>query len=336
MSVFKKDFHSSEKENIDAGAVAAARIEFTRRLVFTCFALILACLAVFAYISKAWFASNKDVAAENASVTSETGTANLFIRLQGEAATNYYTTLSTNWAVVNNTPLYPISTADCKNWFYIDQRTANSVTTDGITATNYYASHYAKAESISADGLYNESVNQQRRAYYCSSYNLYTDKDTLDVYFNPTNPITITGDEGLKQAIRVGIVVNPGESQSVLIYAPVAESGTGMNFIDASGTKAASDTFYAVTGNQTAAVQTVLVGTTGGNSLEPYIGVAVQDDPYSFTEGAQTICKADTAGTNISVYVWLEGMDAQGVSYIAGSGSINVKLNFVGVPAANS
>ncbi|MGN0967647.1 MAG: hypothetical protein ACI4O3_00130 [Oscillospiraceae bacterium] len=323
--MFKKLLHKTET-GASQSAVKAAKLELTRRLLVTGFVLALACAAGMAYYSQAWFANNKDVDANNASVTSTASSANLFIRPQTDGENkHYYTTLSTDWSA--GTPLYPISTADCENWFYIAQRTENSVTTGNVTAVNYYASQYAAATVDNNTGLYNEPSGVQRRAYYCSKYNLYTDKaESLNVYLHPTDPISITGDAGLTAAIRVALVTD----RLVFVYAPVAESGTGMNFIDDAGTKAVADTFYAVTGTQTAEVQNnILVDEAG---LANYKGVAVDGDPYNFNAGTTPICTATAAGTNVDVYVWLEGMDAQGVSYIAGSGSIAVNLNFVGVP----
>lgn len=348
MSKFKKILFGGAKENM--GAVAAAKLEFTRRLLFTGFVLTLACLAGFAYISKAWFASNKDVGAENASVTSASGTPNLFIRLQAdksEEKPQYFSNIQKNWS--SAAPLYPISTADCKNWYYISDW-AMVLSQDpkdaSITRGQYYASGYAPVVDFDAnnDGCYTVTTTDSEgnkksktyRAYYCSKYNLYSDKGELDVYLNPTEPIRITDGEGLVDAIRVGVVVKEKaeggteKDKLVFVYAPVKESGTGKNFIDGNSTEASANTFYAVTGERAATEKTgILVGDAG---LADYKGGKVPGDPHSFTAGKKAICRAGVTGADVSVYIWLEGMDAQSVINVADNRTIGVNLNFVGVP----
>ena len=351
MSKFKKILFGGAKENM--GAVAAAKLEFTRRLLFTGFVLTLACLAGFAYISKAWFASNKDVGAENASVTSASGTPNLFIRLQAdksEEKPQYFSNIQKNWS--SAAPLYPISTADCKNWYYIsDWRMVFSEESAGITTGQYYASGYAPVGTIDEnnDGCYTvkttdsegNTKSETYRAYYCSKYNLYSDKGELDVYLNPTEPIQITDGEGLVDAIRVGVVVKEKaeggteKDELVFVYAPVAESGTGKNFtggFDDNGkpNMASADTFYAVTDRNKATMQTgILVGDAG---LDAYKAEKVPGDDHSFTAGNKAICRAGVTGADVSVYIWLEGMDAQSIINVADNRTIEVNLNFVGVP----
>lgn len=346
MSVFKKTFHDNGQEPVNDGAVAAAKIEFTRRMIFSSMVLILACLAIFAYITKAWFANNKDVSAENASVVSESGTSNLFIRFAEDNKKEYYSYLKKDWSIADpdGPTLFPISTADCKDWYYVSSWALDyddsKAATNGITTGQYYASGYTKA-TVDEKGLYSVTLGEKPttyRAYYCCEYNLYTDQGNLDVYLNPTKPIEIdcgadTANEGLLNAIRVAIVDSTEPPKLVFVYAPVDESGTGMNYIaydtaTSTGTKAVADTFYAVTGPNVAAEQTVLVGNSG---LANYTGKAVDGDPHSFTAGTNSICTADTDGTDLGIYVWLEGMDAQSVINVADGRTINVKLNFVGV-----
>lgn len=352
----KKRLFGSGHSNKNMSAVHAARLELAGRLISICFVLVVACFAVFSYKSRAWFASNKDVNAENASVTSVSGTQNLFIRLQGQNSTDYQSLIQTDWDKMDSRQigLYPISTADCVNWYYISDWTmvlSDTTKTDstGITTGEYYASGYAPAsisKENSNDGIYTVG-KEERRAYYCGRYNLYTDNGALDVYLDPDNPIVIsTGNDtntnmGLLEAIRVGIVVGSTDNQSsteteelVFIYAPVAESGTGKNFIS-EGKMADANTFYAVTGVKSATEQkNILVGSDG---LAAYKGGAIENDPHSFTAGTTAICRAnDTAGANVSVYIWLEGMDAQGVINVADGRTIGVNLKFVGVPVEDA
>ena len=352
MSKFKMILFGGTKENM--GAVAAAKLEFTRRLLFTGFVLILACFAGFSYISKAWFASNKDVGAENASVTSESGTPNLFIRLKSDPSASFYSLVRTDWSAADgNKGLYPISTANCADWYYInDWEMVLSEEVNGITTGEYYASEYAPVTFNSdKDGCYkltfSENDVREYRAYYCGKYNLYSDKEALDVYLNPNKPIEVTVDgdnQGLMQAIRVGVVVkekaeNGTETDKcVFVYAPVEESGTGKNFVydtnTGSVTKAAANTFYAVTDTNKATIQSgILVGETG---LAAYKGGTVDNDPHSFTKGTTAICRADVNGADVSVYIWLEGMDAQSVINVADNRTIGVNLNFVGVPVTGT
>ena len=366
MSKFKMILFGGTKENM--GAVAAAKLEFTRRLLFTGFVLILACFAGFSYISKAWFASNKDVGAENASVTSESGTPNLFIRLKSDPSASFYSLVRTDWSAADgNKGLYTISTANCANWYYINDwamvLTENKET--GITTGEYYASEYAPVTFNSdKDGCYkltfSENDVREYRAYYCGKYNLYSDKEALDVYLNPENPIVINlgkdtdtpedaaKNQGLMDAIRVAVVENIDENTNrlVFVYAPVAETGTGKNYITYdpdtdTGTKAAADTFYAVTDTNTATKQTEILfpttdesGNVTDDGLAAYKGGTVTGDPHSFTKGEKAICQADVNGADVSVYIWLEGMDAQSIINVADNRTIGVNLNFVGVPVA--
>lgn len=337
-------------------AVAAAKLEFTRRLLFTGFVLILACFAGFSYISKAWFASNKDVGAENASVTSESGTPNLFIRLKSDPSASFYSLVRTDWSAADGSKgLYPISTANCADWYYInDWEMVLSEEVNGITTGEYYASEYTKA-SPNADGIYTGYADKTRRAYYCGKYNLYSDKEALDVYLNPNNPIVIdfgkkeeekTKNQGLMEAIRVGVVGPDGGL--VFVYAPVAETGTGKNYITYdpdtdTGTKASADTFYAVTtvGEKNEAVKQngilfpkMMENGEWDDGLANYKGRTVPNDPHSFEAGNTAICRADVNGADVSVYIWLEGMDAQSIINVADNRTIGVNLNFVGVPVA--
>ncbi|MDO4487464.1 MAG: hypothetical protein Q4B67_00035 [Eubacteriales bacterium] len=325
-------FDNSKSNIAVSPELKSLRKEFFRRLITTCALLFLTVWALVSYVSRAWFAKNDEVGADNSSVSSATESANLYIRLQSDSTKDYSSVVINNWET--GVPLYPISTADCEDWYYISGRSLDmSVESDGVAKGVYYASEYSRPASIDTDGVYSVE-GTDRRAFFCGRYNLYTSRDDMRVYLHPDEPITVNcsaGHEGLRDALRIALVTDSG---LVFIFAPVAESGIGRNYIGTSGgnpVKAEADTFYAVTGQNTAAVQPVVI--PGSAGLGNYLAGRVPGESFTYADGTTPICVAnDGDGANVSVYIWLEGMDAQGIAEEAAGKQINVNVNYVGVP----
>lgn len=258
----------------------------------------------------AWFANNKEVSSSDSSVTSSAPDTNLYIRLAG-AEKAFLSKVEKSWE--SAVGLYPISTADCQKWYYVDSwelRQTTDAGTQTVTGT-YTPGSYALA-AADANGLYTNK-GTQRRAWFSTAYNLYTSGANLDIYLNPDTPISVTtGDRKLDQAIRVALV--DGSGQPLLIYAPTAE-----------------DTFQAVTdANSVANLSNVKVGKVG---LSDYWAVVGSE---AYTPGKTKLCTATGEGVDITVYVWLEGTDAQAVigSSDSETTGITVSVNFVGVEAS--
>ncbi|MDD6188130.1 MAG: hypothetical protein PUB32_00955 [Clostridiales bacterium] len=325
MSVYKKTFPSSEKENIDAGAVAAARTEFTRRLILTSLALILVCLATFSYISKAWFANNKNVDANNASVTTETPTASLFINA-GTLPDGLY---KIEDIVNTEIRLFPISTINCKDWYYVNgwKRSDGKV----------FANSYAKAADIGSDGLYyNEYEERDLYAYSLAQFNVYSNVGSMEVYLDPENPITVTYPETstkqIDKAVRIGLAADTdgnGEEELVLVYAP-AETQVG-NSDGQSEVK-----FYAVDGTGLCAAEAVYTISSDWTQFAAKKKIGFDDKYEKNGDVSKLICTTDNNGQVVSVYIWLEGTDGETVLGVSEDGNItndglSVHLKLVGV-----
>lgn len=274
-------------------------------------------------VSRAWYVINRDVDAHNAQIKSNEASPALFLT-QGEDG-DFLCAIATEWETTAENgllPLYPISTADCENWYYISDWAEQAVKTDNVTRSTFVASGYTQANFAGVDGQYTGLGGTPRRAYYHNSYTLYTNTGALDIYLNPTNPIDVvySGDRvgaNLLNAIRVGVVVGGALK---FIYAPVAEAGgqyTGVNGATA-------------TANLN---ETVKVGAAG---LGAYLAAAGESPRFTAPAGAVSLGSANAGGLPVDVYVWLEGTDADAVVGTADNdGALSVTVNFVGVePAA--
>ena len=297
-------------------------------------AMIIFTAAVFAYVTKAWFASNHQVSGTDNTVTSA-ATASLFIESGTTlpAQKNYYTAVSHEWQ--NGAALYPISTKNCTNWWYASGF-ANVLDGNGnatLKATQYTQLTVGNSASTTVVseanniGTYLNSVesNAQRVAYLYEDYMLYTNDGSLGVYLHPTDPITVTYKQNattarkLNEAIRVAIVAGDGNNAVKIFYAPVTETGAG-------------NSTNAVTGFSNVRDATTVEAFSMTN-LNNYKAVAVVGDPYTFTAGTNSLGTAGTSGLHVRTYVWLEGTDAQaliGESDKDTKGLI-INVNFVGV-----
>ena len=245
-------FSANEQNNgavqaTDAAAIARMKRQMRRQILIMALCLVVVGIAAFAFASRAWFAMNTQVISQDSGVTSDSMSPSLFIRAQSDNAKVYASSIATS----TGASLFPSSTIDLTNWFYASGFTYNSSTqTQGgytYTINTPVATTYTKITSFTdADaGTYDNAYeDKERTAYYCSKVNLYTVNGDLDVYLNNVDPITVTYDTSnnveakqLLNALRIGIYA--GGSMK-LIYAPVAESGTG------NSQGAAANTFYAI------------------------------------------------------------------------------------------
>ena len=279
--------------------------------------------ALGAYITKAWFATNYNASIDNSNITSATASPSLYIRESNDNTKVY----ATNVITTSTHPLFPISTANLENWYYASGFTFQQQQVNNYIIATPFANQYTAISSfVDADGgiYYNTYEEANKTAYVKSSINLYTTIDTLDVYLDSTNPVVINYVENavpakeLLSCLRVGIASN----SMLFIYAPVAESGAG------NSTGATADTFYCINaGNLTNASSLVKT------SLTDFTAELTGVNTYSPTTGAHSLGTATENGLDLTVYIWLEGTDAQALYGLVDNDikGINVQINFVGV-----
>ena len=330
--MFGKKNNNSEPVSMDAAAIAKLKRQLRTQILTLTLCVAVAGAAAFAFATRAWFAMNREVSSSDNTISSDTASPSLYIRKTGDLTTAYASAVTTP----ASGSLFPSSTGDLTNWYFASgfTYTPQTVTGSGYTYTvnTPIANAYTKITSfISADaGTYtNTYESKTRTAYYLSKVNLYTTDGNLDVYLNSVNPITVAYDplavsdsKVLLNALRVGISVG---GTMKFIYAPVAESGTG----NSSG--ASADTLYYInsSGVLTAAGANVVTSLTGFTAQTR----AGSDYLYEPVTAATPICTATTSGTDVYLYVWLEGTDAQALYGLADNDlkGIDVTVNYVGV-----
>ena len=190
--------------------------------------------------------------------------------------------------------LYPISTNNCTDWWYITGGVGTAETFAKATAQTY---------------TYN---NKEYTAYSVGSYILYTDGDSLDVYLG-TGGITLTttrtAGKSLSAALRAGVKAG----NTLLIYAPVQEDG-GYKAVTGANTPADAANVY------------------DGATISKWQVIQTEDGYIRPTEKLAT---ATSAGTQVQIYVWLEGTDAQAIlSKSDNASGLKLSVYFTGVEAA--
>ena len=284
--------------------------------------------AVIAYLTTAWFASNREVEGSGASVTMASPGAALYIEAGDvQGSEKQYTTAVPNLTLGGG--LYPISTAGCADWWYVPG--------DGWTLGK--ASAYARAavteQEIAAGtarGTYTVGTGESARdytAYSLLTYTLYTGGSELDVYLAPDG-LRFTGSGAdsaeLIDALRVGVTV---DDVWKFIYAPMPESGQG------NSKDTGENAFYAVTGENTVAAQTGVL-----TDLSEWQAVAVDDEggesaAADYMAGKHKLGTAGEGGIVVRLFVWLEGTDAQAVlSKSDNASGVSLSVNFAGVEPA--
>jgi len=327
---FKKnqDVHTQtpERETPAAGALLLSRKRITLMIIECAVVLTALSAAVFAWFnSAAWYANNKEVEGSDNSIQSEVATTSLFISAGSTVDNAWNMALEKTWGADGK--LYPISTRDCSTWWYVSE--FGLVWNNAHTAATAQATDYTSVTTASGitetSGVatYTNSLEQATKvAYLMSEYMLYTNNGTLDVYLDPTAPITVEygaaqGSRNLLGALRVAIVAGTGNSAVTILYAPVAESGTG------NSAGATADTFYAVaSANSVSTITMSTIATYQAGGTDP-----------NFTAGTTSLGAATTSGLPVKVYVWLEGTDAQAMLGVSDDDTvgINVNVKYVGV-----
>lgn len=335
---FTKEKTENNKDTVvmDAAAIALMKKRMHQQILSMALCLAVVSVAAFAFITRAWFASNREVIGDDNSIISDTPSPSLYIRDAADTTTQYATAVTKRASGA----LFPSSTADLSNWYYASGFTYNTSTVTGsgydYTVNTPVANAYTLISSFTdaAAGTYaNAYEGNTRVAYYKASNNLYTANGPLDVYLDSTNPITVsyadnaTAQKQLLNALRVGIAVG---GTMKLIYAPLAESGTG------NSNGSAADTFYYISGGNLTNASSVVKTTS---SLTPFLATLANGSDHIYTPDSASgtpICQATTAGVNVDVYVWLEGTDAQALYGLADNDikGINVTIHYVGVEPA--
>lgn len=298
MKKFGKDLQPNTAEHPAGTAPQTAQqlsvqLRLAKTTVKLAAVLLVLIPAVVVYLSSAWFARNTEVTGGGASVSVVKPGASLYIAAGNTVpADSHATTAEIKMA----NDLYPISTNNCTDWWYI---------TGGVGT----AETFAKATTQTY--IYN---NKEYTAYSVGTYILYTDGEPLDVYLG-AGGITLTtigtAGKSLSEALRVGIKTE----KTLLIYAPVQEEGG----------------YKAVTGvNTTADAANVYDGTT----ISAW-QVTQTEDGYTPPANKNKLATATSAGTQVQIYVWLEGTDAQAIlSKSDNASGLKLSVYFTGVEAA--
>lgn len=309
-----------------------------KRQLLAAIAMVLVAAIALGSSTYAWFINNNRVTAEMTNISATSATPSLFIKT-GTDAGNDYLTLDT--AAATNA-LYPSSTKDLKDWYVVSNWEG---TASGTVATAY--TKLGDGQTFAADTGNYKIANKDFYAYNVATYTLYTTNGNQDVYFNGVDAIKVevndsavvvgtaegatSNAENVKNALRVGIMVN---DVMKVIYAPVAESGTG------NSKNSAADTYYAITGTATNGLTALTAKTDifAASLTDCSYVAAAGADGLSFTAGDAELLTADESGVQVKVFVWLEGTDAQCKVGMADgvTNAVTVTVDFAGVPAAAS
>lgn len=315
---------------------------FLRTGMFFCAALV-----AIGALTLGWFANNKEVSAQNSSITSETPTPSLFIALGTTATQEYYDSVAGS-ASNESKGLYPISTVDCKKWYYAKEWVSEVVPSeedgDGI-ATRPIVSGYGEVTGQNENDMavtYTDSFNKSHTAYYKQSFNVYTDRGSLDVYLNPDNPITVsyadsvTTDAGkaeadkIKKALRIAIV-DHSTGNVLVYYVPEAEAGKGNSMY------ASDDVYQGINGTAAADIENITAYYDSGTIKEiTAVKIAESDNEYTTQNNSKMLGTANSTGLVLDMYVWLEGTDAQALKTITAGIDFPVAVTFSLVGVENA
>lgn len=245
--------------------------------------------AVVVYLSSAWFARNTEVTGGGASVSVVKPGASLYITAENTVPTdNHATTAEIRMA----DDLYPISTNNCTDWWYI---------TGGVGAAETFAK--ATAQTYTYNG-------KNYTAYSVGSYILYTDGDPLDVYLGAGGiTLTSTGTAGksLSDALRVGIKTE----KTLLLYAPVREDG-GYKAVTGANTTASATVYDGTNISAWQVTQTEDGYIRPTEKLATATGTGTQVQIYVWLEGmdAQAILSKSDNASGLKLSVYFTGVEA--------------------------
>ena len=295
MKKFGKDLQPNTAEHPAGTAPQTAQqlsvqLRLAKTTVKLAAVLLVLIPAVVVYLSSAWFARNTEVTGGGASVSVVKPGASLYIAAGNTVPTDSHATTA---EIKMANDLYPISTNNCTDWWYI---------TGGVGTAETFA------QATTQTYTHNEKTYT---AYSVGTYILYTDGEPLDVYLGAGGITLTTGAAGksLSEALRVG--VKAGET--LLIYAPVREEGG----------------YKAVTGANTTASATVYDGTTiskwqvtqtedgytlpaNKNKLATATGTGTPVQIYVWLEGtdAQAILSKSDNASGLKLSVYFTGVEA--------------------------
>lgn len=246
--------------------------------------------AVVVYLSSAWFARNTEVTGGGASVSVVKPGASLYIAAGNTVPTDSHATTA---EISMRDDLYPISTNNCADWWYITGGVGTAETFEKATAQTY---------------TYN---NKEYTAYSVGSYILYTDGEPLDVYLG-TGGITLTttgaAGKSLSEALRVG--VRAGDT--LLIYAPVQEDGGYKAVTGANTTADATNVYDYINISAWQVIQTEdgYIRPTEKLATATSVGTPVQI--YVWLEGtdAQAILSKSDNASGLKLSVYFTGVEA--------------------------
>lgn len=295
MKKFGKDLQPNTAEHPAGTAPQTAQqlsvqLRLAKTTVKLAAVLLVLIPAVVVYLSSAWFARNTEVTGGGASVSVVKPGASLYIAAGNTVPTDSHATTA---EIKMEEYLYPISTNNCTDWWYITGGVGTAETFAKATAQTY---------------TYN---NKEYTAYSVGSYILYTDGEPLDVYLG-TGGITLTSTgtagKSLSEALRVGIKAG----NTLLIYAPVREEG-GYKAVTGANTTADATNVY--DGTNISAWQ--VIQTEDGyirptEKLATATGTGTPVQIYVWLEGtdAQAILSKSDNASGLKLSVYFTGVEA--------------------------
>lgn len=295
MKKFGKDLQPNTAEHPAGTAPQTAQqlsvqLRLAKTTVKLAAVLLVLIPAVVVYLSSAWFARNTEVTGGGASVSVVKPGASLYIAAGNTVPTGNHATTA---EISMQDDLYPISTNNCTDWWYITGGVGTAETFEKATAKTY---------------TYN---NKEYTAYSVGSYILYTDGESLDVYLG-TGGITLTttgaAGKSLSEALRVGIKTE----KTLLIYAPVQEDG-GYKAVTGANTTADATNVYDYTNiSAWQVIQTEDGYTVPVKKLATATGTGTPVQIYVWLEGtdAQAILSKSDNASGLKLSVYFTGVEA--------------------------
>lgn len=295
MKKFGKDLQPNTAEHPAGTAPQTAQqlsvqLRLAKTTVKLAAVLLVLIPAVVVYLSSAWFARNTEVTGGGASVSVVKPGASLYITAENTVPADSHATTA---EIKMEEYLYPISTNNCTDWWYITGGVGTAETFAKATAQTY---------------TYNEKTYT---AYSVGDYLLYTDGDPLDVYLG-TGGITLTttsaAGKSLSEALRVGIKAG----NTLLIYAPVQEDGGYKAVTGANTTADATNVYDGTTISKWQVIQTEDGYTVPANKLATATGTGTQVQIYVWLEGtdAQAILSKSDNASGLKLSVYFTGVEA--------------------------
>lgn len=324
----------------DRSPETAALVKKYRKQIAVTLILCLISIGVIAGATTAWYANNRKVSAANSNITSDTPTASLYIAKGTTKGTppDYYTSVTASAQETTNNGLYPISTVNCKDWYYVTEWTPQPKADDTSGSLVPMASGYTKVESPAENGMAFTYTNagKARVAYYKQPFTIYTDRDKLNVYLAG---LTVTKNDGseiegnsreadLQSGLRVAIT--DAADNLLLYYAPNAENGIGNSM----NNNPQPTKYYGIKGTGETEIQEISTTVYNSTTINDILAQQDTTDPNKYiVTDLTSYGEANTTGLTLNTYVWLEGTDAETLGHITGgiSNPVSVTFTFVGV-----